>query len=165
MIEIKEIQIDAKDLNKGSIVADYNESCVMDWSCFDNQADMEYIKECAESVGMDVTDKTAFTIPFIAEVMRKMNNSAETKQIYGRGYKDGQEALAYHLELCKEEGSVIIVSEDATNGDVIKAMFPNAKIIINECLGVHGTVYFEYDKIITFYPLDWWNSPYRKEQE
>lgn len=72
MIEINEIQIDAKDLNKGSIVADYNESCVMDWSCFDNQADMEYIKECAESVGMDVTDKTAFTIPFIAEVMRKM---------------------------------------------------------------------------------------------
>jgi hypothetical protein len=55
------------------------------------------------------------------------------------------------------------ISEKATNGEMIKAMFPNAKIIINECLGVHGTVYFEYDEIITFYPLDWWNSPYRKE--
>lgn len=46
MIEIKEILTDNKDL--------------------------KYIKDCAESVGMDVTDKTAFTIPFIAEVMQKM---------------------------------------------------------------------------------------------
>ena len=27
----------------------------------------------------------------------------DKKEIYGKGYKDGQEALAFHLELCKEE--------------------------------------------------------------
>lgn len=70
MIEIKEIQIETKDFNKNNITAPLNESNI--WKGFDNQADMQYIKECAESVGMDVTDRTAFTIPFIAEVIRKM---------------------------------------------------------------------------------------------
>lgn len=34
---------------------------------------MLYIKECAESVGIEVIDgKTAFSIPFMAEVMRRL---------------------------------------------------------------------------------------------
>ena len=127
MIEIKEILTDNKDL--------------------------EYIKECAESVGMDVTDRTAFTIPFIAEVMRRM---------YNKGYDDGREAIAFHYKLCKEEGSIITVPDGATNGQMIRTMFPDAKI-------VRG--YKEYI-LVTFlgnismsFNMDWWNSPYRKEQE
>ena len=116
MIEIKEIQIDAKDLNK-TITAPLNESNI--WKGFDNQADMQYIKECAESVGMDVTDKTAFSTSFIAEVMRKM----------------------------KEQS--IVIPKGTTNGDMIKAMFPDLA---------------EY-LFLNVYEEEWWNSPYRKEQE
>ena len=29
------------------------------------------------------------------------------KKVYEQGYKDGQEALAKHIELCKEENSVL----------------------------------------------------------
>lgn len=128
MIEIKEIQIDAKDLAKGSIVVDYDKSCVVDWKSFDNQADMQYIKECAESVGMDVTDRTAFSIPFIAEVMRRMNKFNRSKEVYNKGYDDGQDALAFHLELCEEEGSIITVPDGATNGDVYELVFGEKSI-------------------------------------
>ena len=75
MIEIKEIITDNKDL--------------------------EYIKECAESVGMDVTDKTAFSISFIAEVMRKM----------------------------KEQS--IVIPKGSTNGDVVKFVFSDVAIEIH----------------------------------
>ena len=102
MIEIKEIITDNKDL--------------------------EYIKECAESVGMDVTDRTAFSISFIAEVIRRMNKFNRGKEVYTKGYKDGLEALALHYELCKEEGSIIVVPEGATNGDVYELVFKGKSI-------------------------------------
>lgn len=156
MTEIKEIQIDAKDLDKGSIVTDYDESCVVDWKGFDNQADMQYIKECVESVGMDVTDRTAFTIPFIAEVIRRINKFNRGKEVYTKGYKDGLEALALHYELCKEEGSVITVPEGTTNGEVAMQLFGDKGEIIKVCT--------YNDKLIGVKLIkDWWNSPYRKE--
>jgi hypothetical protein len=48
-----------------------------------------------------------------------------------------------------------------TNGDVIKAMFPNAEIDIGERL-----VLFDVGVWIATFPLYWWNEPYtRKEKE
>ena len=39
----------------------------------ENEKAMLYIKECAESVGIEVIEgKTAFSIPFMAEVMRRL---------------------------------------------------------------------------------------------
>lgn len=39
----------------------------------ENEKALLYIKECAESVGIEIIDgKTAFSIPFIAEVMRRL---------------------------------------------------------------------------------------------
>lgn len=38
------------------------------------------------------------------------------------------EALAFHLELCKEEGSVIVVPDRATNGDVYELVFGEKSI-------------------------------------
>lgn len=136
MIEIKEILTDNKDL--------------------------EYIKECAESVGMDVTDRTAFSIPFIAEVMRRMNRS---KEVYNKGYKDGQEALAFHLELCKEEGSIIEIPKKVTNGNVMLKLFPNSKYkVVDNGIEFKGII-DDNTEFTTWFPIEWWNSPYRKEQE
>ena len=37
-----------------------------------NEEAMLYIKDCAESVGIKVTEDTAFSIQFIVEVMKKL---------------------------------------------------------------------------------------------
>ena len=51
------------------------------------------------------------------------------------------------------------IPEGATNGDVIKTMFPNAKIIeYGDCL-----VDFTYQTESQFFTLDWWNAPYKAE--
>lgn len=45
---------------------------------------------------------------------------------------------------------------NATNGDVIKAMFPNSEYEI-----LYNTVSTDIDNGLWF-TLDWWNSPYQK---
>ena len=64
---------------------------------------------------------------------------------------------------------MITINEDGpTNGDIIKAMFPNVEI--EEITGS-----FDKDKILGYrtwlgghsqdYFLDWWNAPYKAESE
>ena len=57
----------------------------------------------------------------------------------------------------------ILVPENATNGDMIKAMFPNAIIEINE-LG--SMVHVKYDNHTCWvnYELEWWNAPYKESE-
>lgn len=51
------------------------------------------------------------------------------------------------------------IPDNATNGDVIKAMFPNLKITkMNDSVSVMG----EYYEFNNFYPFDFWNAPYQK---
>ena len=46
----------------------------------ENEKAMLYIKECAESVGIEVIEgETAFSIPFIAEVMRRLRRGDHDK--------------------------------------------------------------------------------------
>ena len=57
---------------------------------------------------------------------------------------------------------VIPIPENATNGDMIKVMFPNAYDISNGKGGV--SVYnFGGTKIPYGFNENWWNAPYRKE--
>ena len=58
----------------------------------------------------------------------------------------------------------ITVNEGATNGDVIKAMFPNVKWFINEDDEIftdHKTLNSERVALAR----DWWNASYEKESE
>ena len=59
--------------------------------------------------------------------------------------------------------TVLFIPENPTNGDIIKAMFPNAKtweiIVVNityVCVAFEGMI--EIKK----FTLDWWNAPYKK---
>ena len=63
--------------------------------------------------------------------------------------------------------SIRLDTDKLTNGDMIKAMFPNAKIIINEILGEKGTVFvnFENPETVILFDLDWWNAPYKRGNE
>lgn len=58
-------------------------------------------------------------------------------------------------DLAYEKVDFIEIPEGMTNGDVIKAMFPNVD-------KYHNMLLENYSKNILFND-DWWNSPYRKE--
>jgi hypothetical protein len=52
----------------------------------------------------------------------------------------------------------------ATNGDMIKAMFPRAKIRINSytwCVEVKLKYHTQYDTGLLF-DKNWWNAPYKR---
>lgn len=60
------------------------------------------------------------------------------------------------------------IPENATNGDIIKIMFPDVEVT-----EIKGS--FDKDKLLGYrtwlggrsqdYLLDWWNAPYKKESE
>ena len=52
-----------------------------------------------------------------------------------------------------------------TNGEVLQSLFPNIIAKVNELLGEQGTVFFEDTDDVIIFPLDWWNSLYKGEQE
>lgn len=93
------------------------------------------------------------------EIMQALEQISDLKEAYNKGYKDGQEAFAYHLELCKDEGNTINIPEGATNGDMIKTLFPNISVYEHEN-GATYSINNEYN-----FNSTWWNSSYRKEQE
>ena len=64
-------------------------------------------------------------------------------------------------DLAYEKVDFIEIPEGATNGEMIKAVFPNIEIEqIEDIIDVYGM-----SKCRVTYDTDWWNSPYRKEQE
>jgi len=63
----------------------------------EHSVDLGYIIESAKIVGMEITESTPIDMAFVAKLV---------KRVYDKGYKDGQKALAVHLELCKEEGKL-----------------------------------------------------------
>ena len=48
------------------------------------------------------------------------------------------------------------IPDNATNGDVIKVLYPNADIEIHNI-----TVYVMFDNVTPF-DIKWWNAPYQK---
>ena len=52
--------------------------------------------------------------------------------------------------------NIVIIKNGATNGDIIKTMFPNVDIEIHNI-----TVYVIFDNVVSF-DLDWWNALYER---
>lgn len=66
------------------------------------------------------------------------------------------EALSNAIDIVEDNE---FISNNATNGDIIKALFPN--MYIEEC---------DYDIFTTLdgdtrFTYDWWNAPYKPESE
>jgi hypothetical protein len=58
--------------------------------------------------------------------------------------------------------SAIPIPEGATNGDMIKAMFPSSEV--REIMD--DLVHYTLDGYVGAYiPKDWWNAPYKAESE
>jgi len=58
---------------------------------------------------------------------------------------------------------VIPIPEGATNGDMIKAMFPQWDL--REEIGYEYKLFGETHKFEGLVDEDWWNAPYKKEVE
>ena len=56
----------------------------------------------------------------------------------------------------------IILPDNATNGDVIKAMFPNSQVINH-----HSYVEFDIKDCeeSQYYDCSWWNAPYKENED
>jgi len=53
-----------------------------------------------------------------------------------------------------------------TNGDVIKAMFPNAEVYVQEWKDFKSiVVWFENAQVSHDFTWKWWNAPYKAESE
>ncbi len=52
--------------------------------------------------------------------------------------------------------NIVLIKNGATNGDIIKTMFPNVDIEIHNI-----TVYVIFDNVVSF-DLDWWNALYER---
>lgn len=61
----------------------------------------------------------------------------------------------------KRERNIIEIPDNATNGDVIKAVFPGAKLEESRLL----VFMFAQDFDVSLIDRDWWNAPYDKEGE
>ena len=86
----------------------------------------------------------------------ELEKQAEEARTGARDYYEdcGMEIIINLVEDAPTVNAVII-PEGATNGDVIKAIFPN------EVGYGEGATCIYYRKMC--FDLDWWNSPYRKE--
>ena len=77
------------------------------------------------------------------------------------------------IPACKEpqgewkNPTVLTIPDNPTNGNMIKVMFPDAKISFSEGLGEKGTVFmiFNNPETILIFDMDWWNAPWKENKE
>lgn len=69
------------------------------------------------------------------------------------------------LEIGRLRNNSIIIPENATNGDMIKALFPNVEIQTNEEYGkITNLIFIKiYGNETHCYKWDWWNKSYKIE--
>jgi hypothetical protein len=107
--------------------------------------------------GVDIADK-------FQEFFQRLQAETEHNLISNTNLVCGNyelETIEMFLNAFKE---MVIIPEGATNGDMIKVMFPNAIIEINE-LGSMVHVKYNNHTCWVNYELEWWNTPYKKEAE
>lgn len=66
------------------------------------------------------------------------------------------------IKALEEQKTGIIIPDNATNGDMVKTMFPHYDIEVDEH---KGYVRIFYSDFYTTYPFEWWNAPYKREEE
>ena len=66
----------------------------------------------------------------VAEILEALEQEPEIKEAYSKGYKDGQEALAYHLELCKEEAEPCKEARRMTNEEAADILYKASRDLL-----------------------------------
>lgn len=76
--------------------------------------------------------------------------------------KEERESINNYIKSISQK--VITIPDGATNGDVIKALFPNAEIIRGQIKGENvDRIHLRNNGLLmaSFYE-DWWNAPYQE---
>jgi hypothetical protein len=107
--------------------------------------------------GVDIADK-------FQEFFQRLQAETEHHLISNTNLVCGNyelETIEMFLNAFKE---MVIIPDGATNGDMIKAMFPTAKTWEVTRDDVH-CAYIEFKDIceIKSFPLSWWNAPYKRD--
>ena len=90
-------------------------------------------------------------MPTIDEWIEQIGDKAINEYVYeGRTLKEWIDLMA--------SGKLVVIPDNATNGDVIKAMFPHYDVEVNE---QKNYIHILYDSFYTTYPLRWWLEPYK----
>lgn len=72
----------------------------------------------------------------------------------------------YHVVVNSDLLNGIVLSNSITNGDMIKALFPNAnEWEVTEPKAVAGHYFYFGDGTIKIFSLAWWNAPYKGDKE
>lgn len=58
-------------------------------------------------------------------------------------------------------GNVVVVGKNATNGDVIKALFPNSEYFEEEFNVIGSYIHWYERDIDVIFDSGWWYSPYK----
>ena len=78
---------------------------------------------------------------------------------------DDMGVLGFHLINATANGTLL--SDNATNGDVIKTLFPNIEIKESH-KDMYGTPHiykvYKLDIYPTYFTSDFWNAPYKEKQ-
>ena len=76
-----------------------------------------------------------------------------------------------HISIIKDNNTaptVLTIPDNPTNGDMIKALFSDAKIDYHEksdLVEAYVTIFIKDCDTCQDYTLDWWNAPYKGESE
>ena len=92
-------------------------------------------------------------MPTMDEWVEQIGNKAINEFVYeGRTLKEWIDLMA--------SGKSVILPDNATNGDVIKALFPNGSQVKGA-----GIYIMNDNKSNISYDFDWWNAPYKGGKE
>ena len=73
--------------------------------------------------------------------------------------------LGEYGEMIRPLTNVIPIPHGATNGDMIKALYPQYEIAIDDILGTVTLFVIENGSAwLMNYDLDWWNAPYKLQE-
>lgn len=92
-------------------------------------------------------------MPTMDEWAERLGNKAINEYVYeGRTLKEWIDLMA--------SGKLVILPDNATNGDVIKALFPNADIDESQ----YQTPFIDVSMIgeLKSFHADWWNEAYKE---
>ena len=92
------------------------------------------------------------------------------EEAYNRLLTEQRFPNRFDIEWCIVHGTPI--QDNASNGDVIKAMFPDAEIrFLTTLSGIHTVAVDFMDNMLDqsycmyTFNFDWWNAPYQKENK
>lgn len=89
------------------------------------------------------------------------HKNALEKYMDYEGWLEVTEAIEVVCEELKQKPAIAVLSEESTNGEVIKTLFPSAEVFETDGFG-YEHVYVTVDKSSSSWKIqrEWWDSPY-----